>query len=106
MENTNCSLGQALDFVLPDDSEFEELDSDSDYEDDILKKHESKNSRDQSDPDEEDDIPLNTLIQEPINQSNVTTKISQDPGVNNDQETVSIYRRRKKDIEYLDVLFK
>ena len=100
MENTNCNLDQALDF------EFEELDSDSDYEDDILKKHESKNNRDQSDSDEEDDIPLNTLIQEPINQSNVTTKISQDPGINNDQETVPIYRRRKKDIEYLDVLFK
>ena len=100
MENTNCNLDQALDF------EFEELDSDSDYEDDILKKHESKNNRDQSDSDEEDDILLNTLIQEPINQSNVTTKISQDPGINNDQETVPIYRRRKKDIEYLDVLFK
>ena len=27
------------------------------------------------------------------------------PGVNNEQETVSIYRWRKKDIEYLDVSF-
>ena len=37
MENTSYTLDQALEFVL-DDSEFEELDFDSDYEDEILKK--------------------------------------------------------------------
>ena len=36
MENISYTLDQALDFVLADDSEFEELDSD--YEYDILKK--------------------------------------------------------------------
>ena len=45
-------------------------------------------------------------MQEPISLSDVTTKISQDPGVNNELETVLIYRCRKKDNEYIDVLFK
>ena len=91
MENTNYTLDQALDFVLPDDSEFEELDFDSNYEDGILKKNESKNNRNQSIPDEEDDISLDTLIQDPTNQSDATTtEISQNPGVNNEQEAVSI----------------
>ena len=90
MENTNYTLDQALDFVLPDDSEFEELDFDSNYEDGILKKNESKNNRNQSIPDEEDDISLDTLIQDSTNQSDVTNEISQDPGVNNEQEAVPI----------------
>ena len=55
-----------------------ESNSNSDYEDDILKKN-----GDQSDPDKKYEIPLNTLIQESTNQSHVTTEISQDPGVNN-----------------------
>ena len=38
MEDANYTLDQALEFVLADDSEFENLDSDSDYEYDILKK--------------------------------------------------------------------
>lgn len=59
MEKTNCILDQALDFVRPDDSEFEELCSDSDYEDDIFRKNKNKSNGDQSDLDEEDDIPLN-----------------------------------------------
>ena len=42
MENTNYTLDQALDFVLPKDSEFEELNLDSNYEDHILKKNEKK----------------------------------------------------------------
>ena len=42
--------------MLEDDSEFEELDSDSDYEDHVLKKNENKTNRDQSDQDEEDTI--------------------------------------------------
>ena len=105
MENTNYTLDQALDIVLADYSEFEESGSDSVYEDEILKKNENKNIGDQSDPGEEDDIPLNTLIQEPVNPSNATSEISQDPGVNNEQETVPIYRWRKKVIKYLDVLF-
>ena len=58
MEKTNCILDQALDFVRPDDSEFEELGSDPDYEDDIFKKNKNKSNGDQSDLDEEDDIPL------------------------------------------------
>ena len=45
--------------MRPDDSEFEELGSDPDYEDDIFKKNKNKSNRDQSDLDEEDDIPLN-----------------------------------------------
>ena len=72
----------------------------------ILKNNENKNNRDHSHPDEQDDIPLNILIQEPTNQSDVTTEISQDPGVNNEPETVPIYRWRKKVIEYFDVSFK
>ena len=59
MEKTNCILDQALDFVRPDDSEFEELCSDSDYEDDIFRKNKNKSNGDQSDLNEEDDIPLN-----------------------------------------------
>ena len=39
MENTNYTLDQALDIVLADYSEFEESDSDSVYEDEILKKN-------------------------------------------------------------------
>ena len=58
----------------------------------ILKNNENKNNRDHSHPDEQDDISLNTLIQEPTNQSDVTTEMSQDPGVNNEPETVPIYR--------------
>ena len=50
MENISYTLDQALDFVLADDSEFEELDSD--YEYDILKKkNKNKNNGDQSGPD-------------------------------------------------------
>ena len=49
---------------------------------------------------------LNMLIQEPTNSSDVANKISQDPVVNIEQETVLICWWRKKDIEYLDVLFK
>ena len=91
MENTNYTLDQALDFVLPDDSEFEELNLDSNYEDHILKKNENKNNGSQSIPDEEDDISLDTLIRDPTNQSDATTtEISQNPGVNNEQEAVSI----------------
>ena len=71
-----------------------------------MKKSKIKNNGDQSDPDEEDDIPINKLIQEPANQSDVTTEISEDPGVNNEQEKVPIYRWRKKHIEYLHVSFK
>ena len=59
MEKTHCILYQVLDFVRPDDSEFEELCSDSDYEDDIFRKNKNKSNGDQSDLDEEDDIPLN-----------------------------------------------
>ena len=47
MENISYTLDQALDIVLADDSEFEELDSD--YEYDVLKKN--KNNGDQSGPD-------------------------------------------------------
>ena len=47
MENISYTLDQALDFVLADDSAFEELDSD--YEYDVLKKN--KNNGDQSGPD-------------------------------------------------------
>ena len=79
---------------------------DSDYEYNILKKSKIKNNGDQSDPDEEDDIPINKLIREPANQSDVTTEISEDLGVNNEQEKVPIYRWRKKHIEYLHVSFK
>lgn len=49
MGNISQSLDQMLDFVLADASEFEELDSD--YEYDILKQNENKNNGDQSDPD-------------------------------------------------------
>lgn len=63
---------------------------DSDYEVDILKKNKNKTHRNQSILDEEDDIPLNTLMQEPINQSDVITEISQDPRANNEQEIVPI----------------
>ena len=38
MEDTNYTLDQALEFALADGSEFERLDSDSNYEYDILKK--------------------------------------------------------------------
>ena len=69
IENKSYTLDQALDFVLADDSVFEKLDSDPDYEDDILKKNENKNNGDQSDPDEEDEIPLNMQVQEATNQS-------------------------------------
>ena len=69
-----------------------------------MKKNENKNNGDQSDPDEEDDIPLKTLI--PTNQSDVTTEISQDRTVNNQQDTAPIYRSRKKYIGYLDVSLK
>ena len=55
--------------MLADDSVFEKLDSDPDYEDDILKKNENKNNGDQSDPDEEDEVPLNMQVQEATNQS-------------------------------------
>ena len=107
MENTSYTLDQALEFVLADVSEFEELDFDSDYEDEILKKNGNKNNGDQFNPDEEDDFPINTLIQERTNRYDATTKISQDSGVNNhEKETVPIYQWRKKDIEYLDFLFK
>ena len=71
-----------------------------------MKKSKIKNNGDQSDPDEEDDIPINKLIREPANQSDVTTEISEDLGVNNEQEKVPIYRWRKKHIEYLHVSFK
>ena len=92
--------------MLTDDSKFEELGCDSDYREKILNKSKIKNNGGQSDTDEEDDIPTNKLMQEPVNQSDVTTGISQDPRVNNEQETVSIYQWRKNDIEYLDVSFK
>ena len=69
IENKSYTLDQALDFVLADDSVFEKLDSDPDYEDDILKKNENKNNGDQSDPDEEDEVPLNMQVQEATNQS-------------------------------------
>ena len=106
MENTSYTSDQALEFVLADVSEFEELDFDSDYEDEILKKNGNKNSGDQFNPDEEDDFPINTLIQDRTNRYDATTKIFQDSGVNNhEKETVPIYQWRKKDIEYLDVLF-
>ena len=49
MENISYTLDQALDFVLADDSAFEELDSD--YEYDVLKKNKNKNNGDQSGPD-------------------------------------------------------
>ena len=64
MENESYTLHHVLDFVPADDIEFEELDFDSDYEDKILKKNGNKNNGDQFNPDEEDDIPINTLIQE------------------------------------------
>ena len=67
IENKSYTLDQALDFVLADDSVFEKLDSDPDYEDDILKKNENKNNGDQSDPDEEDEVPLNMQVQEATN---------------------------------------
>ena len=86
----NHTLDEAWNFALTDGSEFEELGFDSDYEDDILKKNKNKNHRNQSILDEEDDIPLNTLMQEPINQSDVITEISQDPRANNEQEIVPI----------------
>ena len=38
MEDTNYTLDQALEFVLADDNEFEKLDSDSNFEYNILKK--------------------------------------------------------------------
>ena len=57
----------------------------------ILKNNENKNNGDHSHPDEQE-IPLKTLIQEPANQSDVTSEIFQVPGVNNEQETVPIYR--------------
>ena len=69
IESKSYTLDQALDFVLADDSVFEKLDSDPDYEDDILKKNENKNNGDQSDPDEEEEVPLNMQIQEATNQS-------------------------------------
>ena len=69
IENKSYTLDQALDFVLADDSVFEKLDSDPDYEDDILKKNENKNNGDQSDPDEEEEVPLNMQVQEATNQS-------------------------------------
>ena len=69
IENKSYTLDQALDFVLADDSVLEKLDSDPDYEDDILKKNENKNNGDQSDPDEEEEVPLNMQIQEATNQS-------------------------------------
>ena len=86
MENESYTLHHVLDFVPADDSEFEELDFDSDYEDGILKKNGNKNNGDQFNPDEEDDILINTLIQEWTNRSDVTTKISQDSGVNNHEK--------------------
>ena len=55
-----------------------------------MKKNENKNNGDQSRPDEEYWIQLHTLIQEPKNQSDVTTESSKEPGVNNEQETVLI----------------
>ena len=64
MENESYTLHHVLDFVPADDSEFEELDFDSDYEDEISKKNGNKNNGDQFNPDEEDDILINTLIQE------------------------------------------
>ena len=67
IENKSYTLDQALDFVLADDIVFEKLDSDPDYEDDILKKNENKNNGDQSDPDEEDEVPLNMQVQEATN---------------------------------------
>ena len=69
IESKSYTLDQALDFVLADDSVFEKLDSDPDYEDDILKKNENKNNGDQSDPDEEEEVPLNMQVQEATNQS-------------------------------------
>ena len=62
MENTNCTLDHTLDFLLADDSESEELGSNSVYEDEVLKKNENRNNGNQSNPNEEDDIPLNTPI--------------------------------------------
>ena len=37
-ENANCTLDKTLNFVLADGNKFEELNSESEYEDDILKK--------------------------------------------------------------------
>ena len=64
MENESYTLHHVLDFVPADDNEFEELDFDSDYEYEISKKNGNKNNGDQFNPDEEDDILINTLIQE------------------------------------------
>ena len=50
--------------MLADGIKLEELDSDSDYENDILKNNENKNNGDHSRPDKQDDISLNTRIQE------------------------------------------
>ena len=62
IENINFTLDKGLYFGLADDSEFKELGSKSEYENDILKNNENKKNGDQSNRDEEDDISLNTLI--------------------------------------------
>ena len=62
MDKKSYDLTEAIDFVLGDESEVEELLSDCDFEEDILDLVPANTLGNQSDSDDEENLPLQELV--------------------------------------------
>ena len=110
MDKKLYNLIEAVDFVQGDESEVEELLSDSDFKEDVLDLVPAKALGNQSYSDEKENLPLQELEKNREEKKDNTGTDNEQDGAENPTQTpaaptVPIYKQRKKDTLYFNKSF-